>query len=297
MQPTPLIDVRGLGRRYGATVALNSIDWSPRAGSAVGLLGRNGAGKTTLLQTVVGLTLPSSGSCRTLGVPVAQLDAPQLSRIGYVDQEGQLLGWLSVEQHVRYVASFHDQWDETLEDRLRVALELDGKARVGTLSPGMRQRLALLLAVCHRPTLLLLDEPVSALDPVARVEALRLILNRVIDDGATVVVSSHVLHDVEKIIDHVLCLENGNVVEDTPLDDLKERYAEWIVTSSGADVPELLNEPFVLSREGSGRRVRLAVSATDSERAAFATQHDVQIEQRPLDLAHIFPLISTGGRS
>ena len=297
MPATPPIETNGLCRRFGSTVALDSVDWAPAPGSAIGLLGRNGAGKTTLLQTVAGLSLPDSGSCRTLGVDVSELGPGQLSRMGYVDQGEQLLSWLTVEQHVRYVASFQPRWDEGLEARLREALELDDKARVGALSPGMRQRLALLLAVCHRPRLLLLDEPVSALDPVARVDALQLILERVIDDGATVVISSHVLHDVEKVIDHVFCLDKGRVIADTPLDDLKERYAEWIVTSTVAAIPSRFAENYVLTQEGDDHRMRLAVCASAAEQADFSDRHQLQIERRSLDLAHIFPLLIAGRRS
>lgn len=286
------IRVSGLTKRFGKTCALNKVDWSLSKGSLVGLVGRNASGKTTLLHSVVGLLLPSEGSCRTLGVEAGALGEEQLMRIGFVDQDAKLLEWLTVEQHISYVAAFQPDWDASLATRLRREFELEDKKRISVLSKGMRQRLALLLAVCHHPDLLILDEPVSALDPVARQGALALILERVIDDGASVVVSSHVLHDVEKIVDRVLCLEGGHVVSDAALDDLKESFAEWIVSSPERDLPEQFSESFVLSREGNGRHVRLAVRATEEELASFRVRHGVEIERRSLDLERIFPLLT-----
>lgn len=285
------LQAQGLTKDYGATRALAAVRWEPPAGSSTGLIGTNGAGKTTLLQIAAGLVVPTGGTCHTLGVRAHELGAGELARIGYVDQAAELLDWLTVEQHVRYVASFQPRWDRALERDLRQRLELTDNKRVGSLSKGMQQRLALLLAVCHRPRLLLLDEPVSALDPLARIEALELILERVVEDGTTVVISSHGLFDVEKIVDRVLCLDRGRVVADAALDDLKESYAEWVVTARDKDLPREFPESFVLVREGEGRRARLAVRAGERERQEFARRYGAAIESKHLDLEHIFPLL------
>lgn len=294
MMSTHPVELSALTKRFDETLALDAVDWTLSAGAAVGLVGRNGSGKTTLLQTVVGLLRPTSGRVETLGCPAERLDEDRLARLGFVDQDANLLDWLTVEQHVRYVASYQPRWDAQLEKRLREALELESKPRVGVLSKGMRQRLALLLAVCHRPQLLLLDEPVSALDPVARQEALALILERVIEDGASVVISSHVLHDVEKVVDRVLCLDAGQVVADASLDTLKEAFAEWIVTPTAGDLPARWSESFVLAGEGGGRQARLTVRAGDEELERFRAQHGVHVERRSLGLEQIFPLLSEG---
>lgn len=287
------IEVQNLTRRFGETVALAGIDWTAPAGAVTGLVGRNGSGKSTLLQIVTGLLLPDGGSCRTLGRPVAELGAGELSRLGYVDQEAELLDWLTVEQHVAYVAAMQPRWDADLEQRLRDALELEPRKVVGDLSKGMRQRLAVLLALAHRPDLLLLDEPVSGIDPTARSLVLELCLERVIQDGATMVISSHVLHDVEKVVDHILCLDRGRVTADASIDDLKESFAEWVVTSPERELPAQFAEPFVLSRDGNGRYARLAVRAGNDELVAFRARHGVTVERRSLDLERIFPLISS----
>jgi len=287
----PLV-LRNVTRRFGDILALDHVDWTAAAGTAVGLVGRNGSGKSTLLRVACGLLLPSSGTCETLGRAVAELGAAELSRIGYVDQDAELLDWLTVEQHVRYVAAMQPRWDRELERRLRSSLELDPRAVVGELSRGTRQRLAVLLALAHRPELLLLDEPVSGIDPLARPALLDLCLERVVQDGATLVVSSHVLHDVERIVDHLLCLDDGRVVADASVDELKEGFAEWIVTSRGRELPERFPEPFVLAREGNGRHARLAVRAGEEELLAFRARHGVEVERRGLDLERIFPLLT-----
>lgn len=287
------IEIHDLTRRFGETVALAGIDWTVPPGTATGLVGRNGSGKSTLLHVVTGLMLPDGGSCKTLGAPVAKLGADELSRLGYVDQDAELLDWLTVDQHVRYVAAMQPRWDADLERRLRDALELEPKRVVGDLSKGMRQRLAVLLALAHRPELLLLDEPVSGIDPAARALVLELCLERVIQDGATLVISSHVLHDVEKVVDRLLCLDAGRVTADASIDDLKESYAEWIVTSPEHELPARFPEPFVLSRDGNGRHARLAVRAGNEELLAFRARHGVTVERRSLDLERIFPLISS----
>jgi len=285
------IETEKLTRRFGKTTALAGIDWQLPAGTAVGLVGRNGSGKTTLLRVAAGLLLPSEGRCVTLGTPAAELGEGQLVRIGYVDQDASLLDYMTVEQHVRYVAAFQPRWDTELERTLLAELELEPEKTVGSLSKGTRQRLAVLLAVCHRPQLLLLDEPVSGLDPIAREDVLRLLALRVVEDGATLVISSHVLHDIEKVVDRVLCLDAGSIVEDASLDELKEDFAEWVITSRDAELPAAFPEPFVLAREGNGRQARLAVRAGDAELVQFRERHGVDIERRSLDLERIFPLL------
>lgn len=285
------IQMTSVSKQYGKTNALQDINWQLPEGACVGLIGRNASGKSSLMRIATGLVLPSSGTCQTLGVSAKALEEEQLARIGVVHQEIDLLGWLSVEQHVRYIAAFHPNWDIDLEKRLRREFELEEKKVVDALSPGMRQRLALLLAVCHHPQLLLLDEPGAALDPIARGEAMRLILERTIEDGTTVVISSHVLHDVEKIVDRVLCIDHGRVVEDANLDDLKEGFAEWIVTSREGDLPREFTEEFILASQGAGRQARLSVRADELQKKTFCTQHNVDVQSVGLDLERLFPLL------
>lgn len=221
---THAFELRNVTKRYGKKAALDHVSVAVPRGSIVGLVGRNGSGKTTLLRHVTGLVLPDAGQCTTLGVPSDRLEAGELTRIGWAQQHAKFLPFMRVRRMLEYVAGFHPRWDRELERELVAELELDGDARVGTLSPGMVQRLSLVVATGHRPELLLLDEPLSDLDPPGRKAVLRLLLERFHEDEATIVVSSHLLHDIEPVVDRILCLEAGRVVADAPLDTLKELH-------------------------------------------------------------------------
>jgi ABC-2 type transport system ATP-binding protein len=217
-------ELRGVTKQYGRTTALADVSVAVPQRSIVGLLGRNGSGKTTLLRHVTGLVLPTSGSCSTLGVDARALGADELSRIGVVNQHDALLAWMRVHQLLTYVSTFYRTWDPALQAELVRTLDIDVDARVGALSPGNAQKVGLVVATCHHPELLLLDEPLSDLDPVARREVLAMLLGRFRIDEITIVISSHMIHDIERVVDRVICLEQGRVVADAELDMLKEQY-------------------------------------------------------------------------
>lgn len=263
-----VFEAEGLTREFGENIALNAVDLAIPSGSIVGLIGRNGSGKTTLLNHALGLLLPTRGTCRTFGVEGAKLGAAELARIGAVHQENRLLLWMTVEQHLRYVAAFHPRWDRERESLLLVELDLDPTQRVKKLSPGNVQKLAVVLAVCSRPELLLLDEPVSAMDPIARERLLLFLLELVREDQATVVISSHVLRDVERVVDRVLCLEDGRVCAHVELDELLESYGEWLVTSRNGGLPRAFDEGYVLRHEGDATQARLVVRGAGLDRGA-----------------------------
>ena len=283
------IETDRLTKRFGATSALDGVSVSVPEGAICGLIGRNGSGKTTLLRHVVGLLLPTSGLCRTLGRPSAELGPDELGRIGFVQQEGRFLGWMSVEQHLRYVASFYDVWDAGREERLVQELELDRRATVASLSPGNVQKLAVILAVCHHPRLLLLDEPVSAMDPIVRERLLSFLIEMLQQDELTVVISSHVLRDVERVVDWIVCLEGGRVAEAGPWDALQERYAEWLVTSANGSLPGAFGEPWVIEQAADGTRARLVVLDGDQRLEEFQRRHHVVVEPHRLNLERLFP--------
>ncbi len=290
---TPLA-FEAITQRFGSHTALCDVSLAFPAGRIIGLLGRNGAGKTTLLHIAAGLLPPTAGTCTTLGTPSGKLDTPQLTRLGLVQQEGRYLEWMTVRQHLDFNASFYPRWDRDLERRLLEALELDPKRKIVQLSPGDRQKVGILLGTCHRPALLLLDEPMSALDPIVRRRLLDFLLELLRDDGATVVISSHILNDVEKIVDWIVALEGGELVENSPFDTLQESYAEWTLTSTNGALPSTFAEPFVLSRQGDARQAILRVRTSDTEAAArFAAAHHAEIRVRPLNLDEMFPLLTS----
>ncbi len=288
------VQSENLTKRFDKVTALDGVSLAIRPQSIVGLLGRNGCGKTTFLHHVVGLYLPTEGELQTLGKDSSQLGHGQLARIGFVPQEIRLLDWMTVEHHLRYVSSFYSKWDSDRQDRLLEELDLDPSARVGALSTGNLQKLAILLAVCHHPKLLLLDEPVSDLDPIVRARFLEFLLEVLREDQATILVSSHILRDVEKIVDWVVCLDEGRVIADAGLDDLKEQYAEWRVVSAEGDLPESFTEPFVLEQQISGREGLLRVRVDKADLSAFCVAYGATVEARPLNLEQMFPLFLEG---
>jgi ABC-2 type transport system ATP-binding protein len=176
-------------------------------------------------------------------------------------------------------------------------LELPLGGRIAQLSTGDRQKVGILLGVCHRPTLLLLDEPMSSLDPIARAAMLDFLLERVRDDNSTVVISSHILSDAEKIIDWVVALDAGRLVENAPFDLLQESFAEWTVTAPQGGLPKIFSEPFVLASQGDERVARLSVRTRDPEALArFAQAHGAEVRARPLSLDEMFPLLTATRR-
>ena len=162
-----LVVLDGVRKSFGACVALDGVSLSFPAGHIVGLVGRNGSGKTTLLRLISGLAQPTAGTVRVFGRHSDQLEDEDLLRLGVVHQQGHFLSWMRVREQLDYVSSFYPNWDKHLVRQLLGALELDENARVGTLSPGNFQKLAVIIALGHRPELLLLDEPVASIGPGA----------------------------------------------------------------------------------------------------------------------------------
>jgi len=286
-----VFETHSLTKRFDDLVALDKIDLKIRRQSIVGLLGRNGSGKTTLFRHLMGLQLPTEGTVETMGTPAAQLDHDELIRIGFVPQEIRLLDWMTVQQHLRYVSCFYPEWDMDRQKRLQRELELDPTSVVGALSTGNLQKLAIILAVCHHPQLLVLDEPVSNLDPIVRGRLLEFLLEVLQEDQATILVSSHVLRDVEKIVDWVVCLDRGRLVADEGLDELKERFAEWRITSRNGDLPSRFSDTFVLEQDIRGREARLLVDNAQADIETFQVTHHADVTTRPLNLEEMFPLL------
>ena len=286
-----VFETHGLTKRFGRVTALDGVDLAVGRASIVGLLGKNGSGKTTLIRHLMGLQLPSDGTVTTLGRPGVELGHDELVNIGYVPQEIRLLEWMTVEQHLQYVACFYPNWDTDREQRLLEELELDSASVVGTLSSGNLQKLAIIMAVCHHPQLLVLDEPVSDLDPIVRVKLLRFLLELLREDQATILVSSHVLRDVEKIVDRVICLDRGRVLTNAALDELKDTYAQWLVVKKDGQLPERFSESYVVAQQVSGNQARLLVKHGNSELEAFRVAYGVEVSDRPLNLEDLFPVL------
>jgi ABC-2 type transport system ATP-binding protein len=213
---TIAIEAEGLGRRYGKQWALLDCTFSIPSGRVVGLVGPNGAGKTTLLHLVVGLLEPSSGTMAVMGDP----PAVALPRIGFLAQDLPVYPRLSVEQHLRMGDWLNPSWDgDFAVDRIE-ELGIAPRQRAGTLSGGQRAQLSLTMALAKRPELLVLDEPVASLDPLARREFLQTLMEVVAARGVTVLLSSHLIGDIERVCDYLILLVSGRVALSGEVDGL-----------------------------------------------------------------------------
>jgi ABC-2 type transport system ATP-binding protein len=213
------VETTALAKRYGRKWALRNCTFSIPAGKVVGLVGPNGAGKTTLLQLAVGLLEPTSGTISVLGGRPAEGPA-QLRRVGFVAQDSPTYSQLSVEKHMRIGAYLNSTWDQELAQSRVEKLGLDPRQKAGSLSGGQRAQLALALATAKRPEVLLLDEPVASLDPLARREFLQSLMEVVAVHGVSVVLSSHLVADLERVCDYLVVLVASQVQLAGEVDDL-----------------------------------------------------------------------------
>ncbi|MEU0949239.1 ABC transporter ATP-binding protein [Streptomyces canus] len=207
---TPVLEAEKLGKRYGKHQALTDCDLSIPQGRVIGLVGPNGAGKSTLLNLACGLIQPTSGSVRVLGSrPAANAD--HLAKVGFVAQNTPVYADLSVADHLRMGARLNPRWDTPLAQRRIEQIGLEPKQKAGRLSGGQRAQLALTLAVAKRPELLIFDEPAAALDPLARRGFLENLMEFVLDLGASAILSSHALSDVERVCDYLIVLAESRI--------------------------------------------------------------------------------------
>jgi len=219
-----VINVSELTRRFGAKTALSSVSLSMPRGGVYGLVGANGAGKTTLIKHILGLLRAESGSVRVFGLDPVTEPVAVLSRIGYLSEENDLPGWMRVDELIRYSRAFYPAWDDVYAEELRQAFALDSTAKIKNLSKGQKARVGLLIALAHRPELLVLDEPSSGLDPIVRRDILGAVIRTIADEGRTVLFSSHLLGEVEQVADHVTMIDEGNIVLSAPLDAIRESH-------------------------------------------------------------------------
>ena len=290
----PIVQMRNISRRFGHIQAMANVDLEISPGRIMGLLGANGAGKSTLLRHIIGLYLADEGECVTFGTDAAKLGPGELGRIGYVHQEGELLGWMTVRQLVRYVSAYYHGWNRELEEKYISDFDISLKDRVASLSPGQRQKLAILLAIGFEPDLLILDEPASALDPIARSQFLDLLLQIIQNEDRTIIISSHILSDVEKVIDHAVIMRKGEIVRDCSFDELREQYIKVTLTSLNGELPTELPFRNMIGCEKSGSKAVFTVQGyTQAELEAKARDVNCKIETRTLSLEEIYKVVAS----
>lgn len=236
---TPSVEMAGVHLAYsrGAPV-LRGLDWQVLPGQVVGLLGRNGAGKTSLLEALLGLREVQSGTVSVLGQHALQLNDAARARIGYVPQHSDLFESFTAAQLLRYFRSFYPRWNEAKVEGLMSRWDIDRHQRIAKLSGGQQQRLSIIRALAHDPDLLVLDEPVASLDPAGRRDFLRELVEQVIERGTTVVFSTHILSDLERVAFHMAFMSQGRIALQAPLDELLDEVR--LLSGTTAEVQGLL---------------------------------------------------------
>jgi ABC-2 type transport system ATP-binding protein len=224
---TAVLEAVGLGKQYGRTWALSECTIGIPAGHVVGLVGPNGAGKSTLLNLAVGLLAPTAGTITVLGEQPAS-SPEHLGRVGFVAQDTPTYTGLSIADHLHFGAWTNPTWDADLAHRRIEQLGLDPQQKAGKLSGGQRAQLALTLALAKRPELLILDEPVASLDPLARREFLRHLMEAVVEHELSVVLSSHLVADLERVCDYLIVLVSSRVQVADGVDELLATHRRLI---------------------------------------------------------------------
>jgi ABC-2 type transport system ATP-binding protein len=241
-----VIRTEGLTKRYGKMTAVSEVNLEVPPGKIFALMGRNGAGKSSLIRMLLGLTPISAGRATVLGLDSAARHVEIRARVGYVPEAHHMYRWMTIAEVLRFTASFHPTWNEKLcADQIR-KFDLDPSKRIRELSRGMVAKVALALALAHEPRLLVLDEPTDGLDAVVRKEFLESIVSVAADEGRTVLISSHLLQDVERVADRVALMEESRIslVEDA--EALKSRFRELKITF-GNGAPATFEMPGVHS--------------------------------------------------
>jgi ABC-2 type transport system ATP-binding protein len=257
-----VITAKRLTRYFGSKCVLDEVSFAVPRGSVTAFLGRNGSGKTTTLRILLGLLAPTRGSTTILGHDSQQIPAAARGSIGYLAENHPLIPWMTVRQAGEFQAAFYSRWNQKIFDAVIDHFGLDSKARASTLSRGQRAGLALALTLAPEPELLILDDPALGLDPVARRALLESILVITRDANRTVLLSSHLLDDIERVADYLLILDRAVLRAACPVDEFRSRIAQYQLKFEGAGgaVPALPVIPGLLDSLRVGQVLRVTVA-------------------------------------
>jgi len=280
------ITTHDLTRRFGRLVALDGVNARVPTGSIYGLMGPNGAGKTTFIRCLLNLINPTRGWARVLGHDVVRDPVAVRRRVGHVAALQPLWDWMTVRQYADFMAGCYPRWSQAPVAQVLARIGIDDDVPIGLLSRGQRAVAALAVAVGHEPDLLLLDEALTGLDPIARREVLRNVIEAMHSEGRTVFITGQDIADMERVCDNVGFLIKGRLVLESPLDDLKARVKRIRVEHPGGPPPEVPAGALNLTR--AERETSFTVSDFSPELPASLTAEGFRYEVVDLSLEDIF---------
>ena len=282
------IEVAKLCKSFGKHMVLRDLDWSLPRGAVVGLLGTNGSGKTTLIQCLLGMLRADSGSVIIDGEDAWDLSAGAKARFGYVDQRPRFYPWMNGADLLEYVGAMYPQWNEALCAEYAEQWDVPLSKPFGKLSPGEQHKFAILAAMGNEPDLLILDEPVSSLDPLARRAFLKSLLDIASDENRTILFSTHITSDVERVASHVAFLHDGRIQWFDELDVTKECIRRLRFRAKQS-FPASFTIPGALHTQVDGATAVVAVAVTSqSDIDAVCARYNASVEVEELNLEEIF---------
>ena len=283
MKPS-IVEITGLHKAFAGQQVLQGIDWTIAPGKVIGLLGRNGAGKSTLLECLLGLREADVGASVLFGEPVTALSEQARAGIGYVPQKSELFEWLTPLQLLDYFKALYPRWNAAKVDGLMQRWGFGGEMankQIGKLSGGEKQRLSIIRALAHHPSLLVLDEPVASLDPVGRRDFLHELVDSVIERDTTVIFSTHILSDLERVALDVAFLQGGKITLQAPLDELLESTHR--ITGTGAALSRLSFSDEIRRQQDANGGVSILARLSGAEAAALRAGPELRVETLSLE--------------
>lgn len=288
------IELKNVSKRFGRKEVLRSISLCVPQGKIYALLGRNGAGKTTTINILMGLLKPSGGDLSVLGLNPLKDGLEVRRRVGFMAEDAAMFGWMTVREIARFLAPFYPTWDSDLAEACMDRFGLQKDEKIKNLSKGQSMRLSMLLALAHRPELIVLDDPTLGLDPIARKEFLRDVIEELQTRGSTVFYTSHLLYEIEQVADIVAILHEGRIVCESSTDALRERVKRLIIPKKWAVNPDDLGSPLDIRDDGN----YLSVVVDDFERViSRLNEKTLQPEAIDMNLDEIFEAYVIGRRS
>jgi ABC-2 type transport system ATP-binding protein len=254
-----MLDIKNLQRKIDGNTIIKSITAQVASGDVIALLGKNGAGKTTLIETLLGFSYPTKGDVQLWGRSATDIDAKIKSKIGFVPQQSELISHISVADQIQLFRQFRSQWNENLVERFVNEWQIPLKQTVAKLSVGQQQKLSILLAIAHEPALVILDEPVASLDPIARRQFLQQLIELASDAERAIIFSTHIISDVERVANKVWMLRDGVLAYQGGLDELKESVAR-VTLYANQPLPTEFTLPNIIRQRVQGNQAVLTFS-------------------------------------